>query len=312
MAKSIKTILVTGGAGFVGSNLCIKLLQSGARVICVDEFSTGRLTNIEKFKNHKNFKLVKGDVTKPLNFKVDEIYNLACPASPPAYQRDAIKTSLTNILGTLNCLNLAKKTKAKMLQASTSEIYGDPLEHPQKESYWGNVNPVGIRSCYDEGKRMAETLCMDFYRQYGVEIKIVRIFNTYGPGMAANDGRVVSNFITQALSNKPLTVYGKGSQTRSFQYIDDLIAGLIAAMAAKKTFTGPVNLGNPAEFSVLDLAKKVLKMTGSKSKIIYKALPSDDPKQRKPDISLAKKALNWQPKVTLEDGLRKTINYFKK
>lgn len=301
---------MTGGAGFIGSNLCKKLLQRGHRVICFDNFFTGSKKNIRHFLKEKRFKLVRGDVVRPFYFKVDEIYNLACPASPVHYQRDPVKTIKANVMGMLNCLELARKTGGKVLQASTSEVYGDPMVHPQTEAYWGNVNPIGVRSCYDEGKRCAETLCFDYYRQFDTKIKVVRIFNTYGPNMAVNDGRVISNFIVQALKDKNLTIYGDGSQTRSFQYIDDLIEGL-EKMMAKKDFTGPVNIGNAAEFKIEDLAEKVITLTGSRSKIVYNSLPEDDPKQRQPKITLAKKQLNWQPKVSLERGLIKTIAYFR-
>lgn len=305
----MKTILVTGGAGFLGSHLCEALLKKGNRVICVDNSYTGSNNNIKEFIGNKNFEFLKHDITKPIDIKCDEIYNLACPASPVHYQKDPIFTLNTSVFGIINLLELAKKNNAKILQASTSEIYGDPLEHPQKESYFGNVNTVGIRSCYDEGKRVAETYCMDYHRKYGINIKIIRIFNTYGPKMARNDGRVVSNFITQALDGKDITIYGNGSQTRSFCYVSDLIDGIIKMM--KQTdFIGPVNLGNPNEFTVKELAEKVIKMTGTKSKIIYKPLPQDDPKVRRPDITLARTKLNWEPKVQLEEGLKKTIEYF--
>lgn len=321
MSHKKRTILVTGGAGFIGSHLCGYLLNQGHKVICLDNFFTGSRQNIKHFLKNKNFKLVRQNVIKPFYFKaiarrarpirVDEIYNLACPASPIHYQRDPVETINANVIGMKNCLELAKKTGAKVLQASTSEIYGDPKVHPQKENYWGNVNPIGRRSCYDEGKRCAETLCFDYWREYRVKIKVARIFNTYGPRMALDDGRVISNFITQALKNKEVTIYGDGSQTRSFQYISDLILGLVKFMKAQD-FIGPVNLGNPGEFSINELARKIIKLTQSKSKIIYQPLPSDDPKQRQPDISLARRKLRWQPKVKLEDGLGKTIKYFKK
>ncbi len=306
-----KIILVTGGAGFIGSHLCEYFINQGHKIICLDNFFTGAERNIRHLIKNKNFKLVRQDVIKHFYFLVDEIYNLACPASPIHYQIDPVETVRANVMGVINCLELAKKTGAKILQASTSEIYGDPVEHPQKETYWGNVNPIGRRSCYDEGKRCAETLCMDYYREFGVKVKIARIFNTYGPNMAVNDGRVVSNFIVQALSNKPVTIYGDGSQTRSFQYIDDLILGLVKFMSVKN-FVGPVNLGNPGEFTVKTLAQKIIQYTGSRSKIIYRPLPADDPRQRRPDISLAQKQLTWQPKVELEQGLKKTIEYFRK
>src|SRR3989344_623641 len=311
MAENKKKILVAGGAGFIGSHLCGQLLGDGHSVICLDDLSTGREKNIADFKNRGNFKFIQTDVAEPLNIEADEIYNLASPASPPAYQKNPVKTPETNFLGTLNLLRLAQKNSAKFLLASTSEIYGDPLEHPQKETYWGNVNPVGIRSCYDESKRVAETLAMDFNRQFGVRIKIARIFNTYGPNMDPKDGRVVSNFIVQALKNLPLTVYGDGRQTRSFQYVDDLVEGLIKLMGSGDNFTGPVNLGNPGEFTVNELAEKIIKMTGSQSKITNLPLPQDDPKKRQPDITLAKRELLWESKVKLDEGLAKTIEYFK-
>ncbi|MBU3924965.1 SDR family oxidoreductase [Patescibacteria group bacterium] len=307
----MKIILITGGAGFIGSHLAKKLLDAGNKIICLDNFYTGRMENIAGFLKNKNFKLLKRDVAKPLAIKADEIYNLACPASPRRYRQNPVKTIKTNIFGVFNMLALAKKNKARILQASTSEVYGDPLEHPQKETYWGNVNPIGVRSCYDEGKRLAETLCMDYWRQYKTEIRIVRIFNTYGPNMNPDDGRVVSNFIAQALRGKDITIYGGGSQTRSFQYIDDLTEGMIRMMKQDE-FIGPVNLGNPNEFTVKELADKVLKMIPeSKSKIVYTSLPEDDPRKRKPDISLAKEKLGWEPKIELEEGLGKTIEYFK-
>jgi UDP-glucuronate decarboxylase len=311
MPSNSKKILVAGGAGFIGSHLCRRLLANGHYIFCLDNFYTGRKINIADLLVSKNFRLIKSDVTNAPDLKVDQIYNLACPASPPAYQKDPVFTTKTNILGALRLLEIAKKNNAKILQASTSEIYGDPLKHPQAEGYWGNVNPIGIRSCYDEGKRAAETLCMDFYRQYKTQVRITRIFNTYGPQMDPRDGRVATNFIVQALSNRPLTIYGSGKQTRSFQYVDDLIAGLILMMNNKNNFTGPVNLGNPAEFTINELADMVLSLIPqSKSKKIFKPLPSDDPKQRRPDIALAKKQLGWQPKVPLKEGLMKTIGYF--
>jgi len=310
--KNNKKILVTGGAGFIGSHLCKKLLEQGNEVICLDNFFTGQKSNILDLLNNKKFELVRHDIVKPIMLEVDQIYHLACPASPVHYQFNPVKTIKTNVIGTLNMLGLAKRVKARILQASTSEVYGDPKEHPQKENYWGNVNPVGIRSCYDEGKRVAETLCMDYHRQNNVDIRIVRIFNTYGPNMCINDGRVVSNFIVHALQDKNVVIYGDGNQTRSFQYIDDLIEGMTKMMDNKNDFIGPVNLGNPVEFSIKELAKKVLELIQeSKSKIIYKELPNDDPKQRKPDISLAKEKLNWEPKINIEEGLKKTIDYFK-
>lgn len=307
----MKTILVTGGAGFVGSHLCRRLLDQGHNVICLDNFFTGQKRNIVDLLDNKNFELIRHDITMPILLETDEIYNLACPASPPHYQFNPVETVKTNVMGILNMLELAEKTKARVLQASTSEVYGDPAEHPQRETYWGNVNPIGIRSCYDEGKRVAETLCMDFHRQNKVDVRIVRIFNTYGPNMYENDGRVVSNFIVQALQNQDLTIYGDGSQTRSFQYVDDLINGMIKMMEQDE-FIGPVNLGNPGEFTIKQLAEKVLQMIPeSTSKIIYKDLPKDDPRQRKPDISLAKEKLGWEPGVVLGDGLEKTIGYFR-
>lgn len=305
----MKRILVTGGAGFIGSNLCARLLDEGEDIICLDNFFTGSKDNIRKFIGNNRFELVSHDITKEYFAEVDQIYNLACPASPPHYQYNAIKTIKTSVLGIINMLGLAKRCKATILQASTSEVYGDPKIHPQTEDYWGNVNPIGIRSCYDEGKRCAETLMMDYHRQNNVDTKIVRIFNTYGPNMAQNDGRVVSNFILQALKNEDITIYGDGSQTRSFCYVDDLIEGLIRMMNSK--LVGPVNLGNPSERTIFDFAKLIIKLTNSKSQIIYKPLPSDDPTQRQPDISLAKKELDWEPKIDIEEGLMKTINYFK-
>lgn len=308
----MKRILITGGAGFIGSHLCERLLNEGNDVICLDNFFTGSKDNIRHLLDNNRFELVRHDITKEYFIEVDEIYNLACPASPPHYQYNAIKTIKTSVLGMINMLGLAKRCKAKILQASTSEVYGDPLIHPQVESYWGNVNPVGIRSCYDEGKRCAETLMMDYHRQNKVDIRIVRIFNTYGPNMDLNDGRVVSNFIVQALKNEDITIYGDGSQTRSFCYVDDLIDGMIKMMNNKNGFIGPVNLGNPSERTILDFAKLIIKLTNSSSKIIYKPLPLDDPSKRQPDISLAEKELNFKPKVDIEEGLIKTIEYFKK
>lgn len=307
----MKQILVTGGAGFIGSHLCERLLKDGNNVICMDNYFTGRKQNVIHLLDNPYFELVRHDVTFPYYVEVDEIYNLACPASPVHYQFDPVSTTKTSVIGAINMLGLAKRTKARILQASTSEVYGDPFVHPQEESYWGNVNPIGVRSCYDEGKRCAETLFMDYYRQNKVDIKIIRIFNTYGPRMRPDDGRVVSNFIMQALKGEDLTIYGDGKQTRSFQYVDDLIEGMVRMMASKD-FTGPVNLGNPGEFTMIELAEKVLSMTNSKSKITFVPLPADDPKQRKPNISLAKEKLNgWEPKIQLEDGLRETIKYFK-
>lgn len=308
----MKRILIAGGAGFIGSHLCERLLNEGNDVICLDNFFTGSKDNIRHLLDNNRFELVRHDITKEYFIEVDEIYNLACPASPPHYQYNAIKTIKTSVLGMINMLGLAKRCKAKILQASTSEVYGDPLIHPQVESYWGNVNPIGIRSCYDEGKRCAETLMMDYHRQNKVDIRIVRIFNTYGPNMDLNDGRVVSNFIVQALKNEDITIYGDGSQTRSFCYVDDLIDGMIKMMNNKKGFIGPVNLGNPSERTILDFAKLIIKLTNSSSKIIYKPLPLDDPSKRQPDISLAEKELNFKPKVDIEEGLIKTIEYFKK
>lgn len=310
MARSMKTVLVTGGAGFIGSHLCERLLNEGRAVICLDNFFTGQKKNVVHLLDNPYFELVRHDVTQPYFAEVDEIYNLACPASPVHYQYNPIKTSKTSVMGAINMLGLAKRIKVKMLQASTSEVYGDPKVHPQKESYWGNVNPIGFRSCYDEGKRCAETLCMDYYRQNGVRVKIIRIFNTYGPRMFMHDGRVVSNFVVQALQNEDITIYGDGSQTRSFQYVDDLVEGMLRMMETEDSFVGPVNIGNPGEFTIKELAELVIEMTGSRSKLVYKPLPADDPMQRKPEISLAKQMLHWEPKICLEEGLRKTIAYF--
>lgn len=306
-----KRILVTGGAGFVGSHLCERLLKENHTVLCLDNFFTGNKKNVENLSTNPNFSLITHDICAPFDQEVDEIYNLACPASPIHYQYDPIYTTKTSVLGALNVLELAKKYNAKVLQASTSEVYGDPEVHPQNEKYWGHVNPVGIRSCYDEGKRCAETLFFDYNRSKGVKIKVARIFNTYGPRMHPDDGRVVSNFIVQALKGDPLTVYGTGKQTRSFCYVDDLVEGLIRLMGTEDSFLGPVNLGNPEEYQVLSLAERVLELTQSSSEIVYKALPSDDPRQRRPDISLAKLKLHWEPKVTLSFGLKQTISYFK-
>ena len=306
-----KKILITGGAGFLGSHLSERLLKEGNEIICLDNFFTGRKQNIEHLMDHKNFELVRHDIVEPYMCEVDEIYNLACPASPVHYQFNPIKTMKTSVLGSLNMLGLAKRTGAKIFQASTSEVYGDPHVHPQQESYWGNVNPIGIRSCYDEGKRTAETLFMDYHRQHNLKIKIIRIFNTYGPNMHPEDGRVVSNFIVQALKGQDITVYGQGNQTRSFCYASDLIDGFVRLMNSDDSITGPINCGNPNEFTILELAEKVIKLTNSKSKIVYKPLPSDDPMQRKPDISKAKQLLGWEPKIQLEEGLLKTIEYFK-
>jgi len=306
-----KRILVTGGAGFVGSHLCERLLNEGHEVICLDNFFTGTKQNIIHLIDRPYFELIRHDVTMPFSAEVDEIFNLACPASPVHYQFDAIQTVKTSVMGAINVLGLAKRVKAKVLQSSTSEVYGDPHVHPQTENYWGHVNPIGIRSCYDEGKRCAETLFMDYYRMNNVKIKIIRIFNTYGPRMHPNDGRVVSNFIVQALQNKDITVYGKGEQTRSFQYVDDLIEGMLRFMNVDDSSIGPINIGNPGEYKIIELAEKIINLTGSKSKIIYQSLPQDDPMQRCPDISYAKKLLGWEPKVQLEEGLTKTIEYFK-
>jgi len=308
----MKKILVTGGAGFVGSHLCERLLKEGNEVICLDNFFTGSKQNVLHLMDNPYFELVRHDVIEPYLTEVDEIYNLACPASPVHYQYNPIKTTKTSVLGAINMLGLAKRVKAKILQASTSEVYGDPNVHPQIETYWGNVNPIGIRSCYDEGKRCAETLFMDYYNENNVNIKIVRIFNTYGPNMNPEDGRVVSNFIMQALKGEDITIFGDGMQTRSFQYVDDLVEGMVRMMNTSSDFTGPVNIGNPIEFSMLELAENILSLTGSKSQLVFKPLPSDDPKQRQPDISLAKASLQgWEPKIDLKEGLQKTIEYFK-
>ena len=307
----MKRILVSGGAGFIGSHLCTRLVNEGHDVICLDNFFTGSKDNIKHLMGNHHFEVVRHDVTYPYSAEVDEIYNLACPASPIHYQHDPIQTAKTSVMGAINMLGLAMRLDAKILQASTSEVYGDPIIHPQPESYWGNVNPVGYRSCYDEGKRCAETLFMDYYRQNQTRIKIIRIFNTYGPRMLPNDGRVVSNFIIQALNNEDITIYGDGKQTRSFQYIDDLIEGMVRMMDTEDDFTGPINIGNPNEFPVLELAERVIRMTGSTSKIVFKPLPTDDPKQRQPDIKLAKEKLGWQPTVELEDALKRMIEYFK-
>lgn len=305
-----KRVLVTGGAGFIGSHLCERLLNEGNYVICLDNFFTGSKNNIKHLLSNPNFELVEHDIIEPYDREVDQIYNLACPASPPHYQADPVKTMKTSVLGIINMLELAKKYNAKILQASTSEVYGDPHVHPQVESYWGNVNPIGIRSCYDEGKRCAETLMMDYHRQYGIDTRIIRIFNTYGPNMDPQDGRVVSNFIIQALKGEDITIYGDGSQTRSFCYVSDLVEGIVRMMNNLQGFIGPVNLGNPSERTILDFAKLITEMIDTKSKIIFKELPSDDPTQRKPDISVAKKELNWAPEVDIRVGLGKTINYF--
>lgn len=306
-----KRILVTGGAGFIGSHLCKRLLTDGHEVICLDNYFTGSKDNILPLMKNPYFEVIRHDVMNPFYAEIDEIYNLACPASPIHYQYDPIRTINTSVMGAINVLGLANRVKGKVLQASTSEVYGDPQVHPQPESYWGHVNPIGIRSCYDEGKRCSETIFMDYHRQYKIKIKIIRIFNTYGPNMHPQDGRVVSNFIVQALRGKDITIYGNGSQTRSFQYIDDLIEGMTRMMATEDSFIGPVNLGNPDEFTILELANLVLRMTNSKAKIIFQPLPSDDPTQRRPDITLARKQLDWEPNIHLEDGLKETIAYFK-
>ena len=308
----MKRILITGGAGFLGSHLCEHLLAQGHDIICLDNFFTGSKNNILHLLSNPHFELIRHDIINPIFLEVEEIYNLACPASPVHYQYNPIKTIKTNVMGAINTLGLAKRVRATILQASTSEVYGDPEVHPQKEDYWGRVNPIGIRSCYDEGKRAAECLMMDYHRQNQVNIKIVRIFNTYGPHMAPDDGRVVSNFIVQALRGEEITVFGEGSQTRSFCYVDDMIDGLIRMMGTPKGFLGPVNLGNPVEFTILELAEMLIRMMGSRAKIIFKPLPQDDPTQRKPDITLAQKKLGWQPRVPLEEGLAKTIEYFRK
>ena len=308
-----KRILITGGAGFIGSHLCEKLLQDDNNyVICLDNFYTGSKENIQHLISNPNFELIEHDITQPIDIKADEIYNLACPASPIHYQYNPIMTMKTSVLGIINVLELAKKYNAKILQASTSEVYGDPTIHPQDETYWGNVNPIGIRSCYDEGKRCAETLMIDYHRQHSVNIKIVRIFNTFGPNMALNDGRVVSNFIVQALKNEDITIYGEGNQTRSFCYVSDLVQGLIKMMNTSSEIIGPINLGNPSERTILNLAELILSKINTKSKIIFKDLPQDDPIKRKPDITLAKNVLNWQPQISIEEGLDKTIEYFEK
>jgi len=306
-----KRVLVTGGAGFLGSHLCARLLELGHEVLCVDNFYTGTKKNIRKLLEQQNFEFIRHDVTFPLYVEVDEIYNLACPASPIHYQFDPDQTTKTSVHGAINMLGLAKRVKARILQASTSEVYGDPEKHPQHESYWGHVNPVGPRACYDEGKRCAETLFFDYYRQYRLDIKVVRIFNTYGPRMHPNDGRVVSNFVVQALNDAPITIYGDGSQTRSFCYVDDMVEGFIRMMESEENFTGPVNLGNPGEFTIRELAEKTLEMTGSRSEIQYLDLPADDPRQRCPDIDLAKRELGWKPTVDLETGLARTIEWFR-
>ena len=311
MANAVQRVLVTGGAGFLGSHLCQRLLDDGHDVLCVDNFFTSSRRNLQALMDHRRFELMRHDVTFPLFVEVDQIYNLACPASPVHYQHDPVQTTKTSVHGAINMLGLAKRVGAKILQASTSEVYGDPSVHPQVEEYWGNVNPIGIRACYDEGKRCAETLFFDYHRQHALPIKVVRIFNTYGPRMHPNDGRVVSNFIVQALQNKDITIYGEGNQTPSFQYVDDLIEGMIRLMNTPKGFTGPVNIGNPNEFTIRELAENVIRLTGSTSKIVKMPLPADDPMMRKPDISLANKELNWNPNTQLEEGLLKTIAFFK-
>lgn len=307
----MKKILVTGGAGFIGNHLCRRLLKEGNTVICLDNFFTGLKQHIQDLLPNPNFSSLEHDIVKPVDIECDQIYNLACPASPPHYQYDSVKTMKTSVLGIINMLELAKQNKATILQASTSEVYGNPLEHPQQETYWGNVNPIGIRSCYDEGKRAAETLMNDYHRQYGIDTRIIRIFNTYGPNMDPKDGRVVSNCIIQALKNQDITIYGDGTQTRSFCYVDDLVDGMIKMMNNTKSFYGPVNLGNPSERTVLNLVQKIVELTDSKSKIKFLPLPSDDPIKRKPDITLAKEKLGWEPKTDITDGLKATINYFK-
>lgn len=308
----MRRVLVTGGAGFLGSHLCDRLVARGDEVLCVDNFFTGTKQNVSHLTGHSNFELLRHDVTFPLYVEVDEIYNLACPASPIHYQHDPVQTTKTSVLGAINMLGLAKRCGAKILQASTSEVYGDPEVHPQQEEYWGRVNPIGLRSCYDEGKRCAESLFFDYHRQHKLKIKVVRLFNTYGPRMHPNDGRVVSNFIMQALSGKDLTIYGEGNQTRSFCYVDDLVEALMRMMESPDEVTGPINLGNPGEFTIRELADHVIELTGSSSKISLKPLPSDDPRQRRPDITLAKKLLDWSPTIALNDGLEKTIDYFRR
>ena len=307
----MKKIIVTGGSGFLGSHLCEHLIKKNNYVICIDNLYSSNINNIKHLVKKKNFQFIKQDITLPFNFNADEIYNLACPASPIHYQNDPVKTIKTNVSGSLNVLDLAYKTNAKVLLASSSEVYGDPIEHPQNETYWGNVNPIGIRSCYDEGKRCAETLFFDFFRQYNLKIKVTRIFNTYGPNMHINDGRVISNFVVQAIQNKPLTIYGNGEQTRSFCYVDDLINGLVKMMDSNDKITGPINLGNPYECQINYIAKKIIELSKSKSSIVNKPLPKDDPLKRKPDIRKARKLLNWEPVFSLEQGIINTINYFK-
>lgn len=311
ITRHSKRILVTGGAGFLGSHLCRRLLSSGHEVVCVDNFYTGSRSNIRDLLKNEAFELIRHDVTFPLYIEIDEIYNLACPASPIHYQYDPVQTTKTSVHGAINMLGLAKRVRARILQASTSEVYGDPTIHPQVESYWGNVNPIGVRSCYDEGKRCAETLFFDYHRQHGLEIKVARIFNTYGPNMHPADGRVVSNFIVQALKGEDITIYGDGAQTRSFCYVDDLITGLIKLMDSPADLTGPVNLGNPGEFTILELAEKIITLTGTRAKIVRLPLPSDDPRQRQPDITLARTALDWTPQICLDEGLKDTIAYFR-
>ena len=307
---TVKRILVTGGAGFLGSHLCERLLHQGHDVLCIDNYFTGSRHNIDKLRDHPSFEVMRHDVTFPLYVEVDEIYNLACPASPIHYQHDPVQTTKTSVHGAINMLGLAKRVRGKLYQASTSEVYGDPVVHPQKEDYWGNVNPIGFRSCYDEGKRCAETLCFDYYRQHSLAIKVARIFNTYGPRMHINDGRVVSNFIVQALRGEPITIYGDGGQTRSFCYVDDQISAMIGFMDTSESVIGPINFGNPQEYSIRELAETIISLTGSKSKLTRASLPADDPKQRCPDISLAKEIIGWEPKISLESGLKKTIKYF--
>lgn len=306
------SVLVTGGAGFLGSHLCERLLKAGREVVCLDNFVSGTRRNIEHLLGDKKFELLRHDITLPLYIETDQIYNLACPASPIHYQNDPVQTTKTNVQGAINVLGLAERRKAPILQASTSEVYGDPEVHPQVESYWGRVNPIGVRSCYNEGKRCAETLFFDYWRQYQLQVKVIRIFNTYGPRMHPNDGRVVSNFVVQALKHEEITIYGDGQQTRSFCYVDDLIDGVIRMMATPPEYPGPVNLGNTSEFTVLELAEKIISRTGSRSKLTFKPLPPDDPKQRQPDITLAKELLSWEPRISLEDGLSETIAYFRK
>ncbi|NWG29881.1 MAG: SDR family oxidoreductase [Rhodocyclaceae bacterium] len=310
--RNRKSVLVTGGAGFLGSHLCERLLAEGCEVLCVDNFYSGTRDNVAHLMGNPHFELLRHDVTFPLYVEVDEIYNLACPASPIHYQLDPVQTTKTSVHGAINMLGLAKRTKAKILQASTSEVYGDPTVHPQREDYWGNVNPIGLRACYDEGKRCAETLFFDYHRQHGVRIKVARIFNTYGPRMHPDDGRVVSNFVIQALKNEPITIYGDGSQTRSFCYVDDMIEGLMRLMESPGDFTGPVNLGNPAEYTIQELAERIIALIGSSSRIIHRPLPADDPKQRQPDISLARERLSWSPRIGLDEGLSRTIDYFER